>query len=281
MCARVSQNPRSRLPVKSSYRVLLLGDSLTVGYYWSAQNHTSHPYVLYLDHMLSLHHPHLSFEFLMEAEGGECVISTCTRESLLSRLQHRLDHVDPDTKQKDYFDLAIIMGGTNDIYHDFDAADVWNGIQTLHRMIWNQIPPTASGSEEGAAAAAAVGNKLKGKKPLLALPPFSPKTIGLTIPEWGEDDSWRPPKRPSKLHPKLAHAARGFVNSRLRSLCTSNPAHSEQCSTIDLDVWFPRRSLTPREKERKWAENVHPTPYGYDEIGLIIYQHLKRILPQN
>jgi lysophospholipase L1-like esterase len=254
----VTINPRQRLPVKASYRCLLVGDSLTVGYYWDQKEHPNHPYLIYLDHLLSMRHPNLKFEFVMEAEGGECVISTCTTKSMLARVTDRLAHVNPDTHEREYFDLAIIMGGTNDIFHDFDAKDVAHGLSSLHKLIWEQAPPV------GAHASTA--------------PVSRPKTIALTIPQWGDTDAWRPPKRQSKLHPKVAAAARGFVNQQLIDFSMKE---KEQCTLINLDQWFPRHTLAPRELTRKWAENVHPTPFGYDEIGLIVYQHLKHILPQN
>lgn len=260
-CSFRSVNPRARLPVKSTYRVLLIGDSLTVGYYYSPLNHTHHPYLLHLEELLSTRHPQLHFEFTMEAEGGECVISACTRRSLLERVTDLLKQPNRGSTGGGYFDLAIIMGGTNDIFHDLDAADVSHGLEALHNLVWNQSPPKNELHSEGAVAH------------------VQPKTIALTIPQFGDTEAWRPPKRQTKLSPSVAASARTLINSNLIDLCQVR--HAEVCTLVNLDHWFPRRSLAPRELEKLWAENVHPTPAGYDEIGLVVFQHLQNILPLN
>jgi hypothetical protein len=249
-----SVNPRQRLPVKSSYRALILGDSLTCGYRWMPEMQPHHPYLTYLSHLLEVHHPHIRVDFTFDAEPGECVISTCMSKSMIARATDDLAHVDPETHTRAFYDFAIILGGTNDLFHDFDAKDISHGLQTIHSMIWDQKTPSG------------------------AQPVSKPKTIALTVPQWGDSDLWRPPNKQSKLHPSVAGAARGTVNKALSEFCL---AHSEECTLIDLDVWFPRHTLTPRDLARKWQENVHPTAFGYDEIGLLIYQHLQRILPQN
>ena len=251
-----SVNPRARLPVKSTYRVLLVGDSLTVGYYWAPTNHTLHPYLLHLEELLSTRHPQLHFEFTFEAEGGECVILACTRRSLLERVTARLKQ-----SRGGYFDLAIILAGTNDIFHDLDARDVSHGLESLHNLVWNQSPPKSELHSEGAIAH------------------VQPKTIAITIPQFGDSEAWRPPHRQTKLAPAVAAAARTLINSNLIDLCQVR--HAEWCTLINLDHWFPRHSLAPRELTKLWAENVHPTPAGYDEIGLVVYQHINSILPLN
>lgn len=225
-----NMNPRQRLPVKHVYRCLVVGDSLTVGYYWSPSSHDSHPYLDNLEKLLAQRHPNLQFEFTMDAQGGECVISTCASKSMIARVKDRL------AAEREHFDLAILLGGTNDIYHDFDALDISHGLQTVHKLFWEHS--SSSSLSSGGASSSAT------------------KTVALTIPQWGDSDSWRPPRRPSKLLPAVAAAARSTVNKQLSDFCFAN---SEQCTLVNLDEWFPRHTLTPRELERKWAEDVHPT----------------------
>jgi len=257
-------SPRSRLPVKSSYRCLLIGDSLTAGYYWKDGVRQYHPYLLTLRRLLAERHPHLNIDFVLDATPGECVISKCVNQSLVARAKHHVKILPGDTpeqKRHKYVDLAIILGGTNDIFHDFDADDIFNGLREMHQLIWNQSPPPLPDAPSSHH---------------LSTPPSAPKTLALTVPQFGMSDAWRPSRRPSKLPELVAARARGTINRQLSALCRE---HSEQCVLVNLDRWFPRWTLTERERQRKWTEDVHPTPDGYDEIGLVVYQHIKRILP--
>lgn len=237
------------LPLKSSYRLLLVGDSLTVGYYWSPDdNRTTHPYMVQLQRLLETRHSHLEFNLVLDAQGGECVMSACSNKSLLARVADRVLPPTGDSEHQRHeetsYDIVILMGGTNDIFHDFHAEDVLDGLMQMHEMSWRQ----------------------------------SAQTLALTIPQYGEDETWRPPNRSSTLPLSESSSARTFINDGLREFCSH--AHGAECTLVDLDRWFPRHGLTPEERREKWAENVHPTPAGYDEIGRIVYEHVRRLLPQ-
>jgi lysophospholipase L1-like esterase len=86
--------------------VLLVGDSLTTGQSRGPDGLIWHPYRLRLEELLSTRHPHLHFQVESEAQEGECASDACVKQSLLERVQHRLE-------QGQYFDLAVIMAGTN------------------------------------------------------------------------------------------------------------------------------------------------------------------------
>ena len=89
----------------------------------------------------------------------------------------------------------------------------------------------------------------------------------------------RPTSAAQWCHDAAQHSpVNGSISAAGPSSCRTN---AEPCTLVDLDLWFPKHSLTPRELERKWRDWVHPSPFGYDEIGLIVYQHLQHILPQS
>jgi hypothetical protein len=94
-------------PLKRSMRILLLGDSLTVGY-WRHMQGPPHPYLLSLSKLVAKNFPHLQIAWVMDATSGECVTQMCVEESLVDRVKRRVQGA-----KAQYFDVAIVMGGTN------------------------------------------------------------------------------------------------------------------------------------------------------------------------
>lgn len=162
-----------------------------------------------------------------------------------------------------FFFFLSFLATVADILRDFDVDDISDALEQMHTLFWSQQPasPSASASASGSG----------GDGANLA----ATKTLALTVPQWGDSEAWRPSRRPTSLTASEASEARGHVNGRLASLCRGRP---DQCSLVDLDQWFPRHTLVARELARKWADEVHPTPEGYDELGLIVYQHIRHLL---
>jgi len=253
--------PEARLAVKSSYRVLLVGDSLTEG---MVRGQDSHPYRLNLERLLQERYPYVTFTFETDVQSGECVSDKCRSKSLHDRVTDRLH---PGGKPAEFIDLAIVLGGTNDILRDFSAAQITAALSTIHWMLWTQPPPALVPSPDGEPGE------------MVPVPFTSPKTLMLSIPQMGSDDNWRPEGRASRQSD--AAEIRGDVNAHMEALCRKRPA---QCTFVNLERKLPRWGLgglpyDDAQLQRMWSDDIHPSAEGYDELGRIIFNAIRPLMP--
>ncbi|XP_066935572.1 uncharacterized protein [Clytia hemisphaerica] len=95
-------------------------------------------------------------------------------------------------------------------------------------------------------------------------------TVLLTIPEITNE---RDDKR--DVFQKFKHC-RTIVNYQLRSYANGLPP--KLTVLVDFEKFVSDKTDKKDERGKFWSDNVHFTPYGYDEMGSFIYKKMKYIL---
>jgi lysophospholipase L1-like esterase len=196
----------------------------------------------------------------MLAQSGECVAKKCVSKSLVERVNEALRRTDEQGRLV-YVDLAIILGGTNDIFHDVSAAQITAGLSSMHWLLWTQPAPAPMPAEGGAAE--------------VAVPFALPKTLAVSIPQFGSDASWRLKNDASK---RLPSEVRADVNQHLEALCGTRAEH-HQCTYVDLDRLTPRWGVPQENVAKYWADEVHFNSLGYDRLAQRLFDIIKPMLP--
>jgi len=262
---------------KNTLRILLVGDALSKGV---VPGYGIRPYRRELERLLRSHFPNTSFVLESETEPGECVSENCLTKSLLERVKDHLQGSPEGERagwpKPEFIDLAVVLGGTTDIMHDFPAAPITAALSSIHRMFWTQpvpqqavsvVPVSVPGLPVGASAAA----------PPATVPRPPPRTVMLSIPQMGDSDEWRPGGRSQRSD---GATVRTSVNNHMRALCFSRPA---QCTWLDLERQLMRFGLDglPADERRfgwMWSDEVHLSFEGYDELGRIVFEAIRPLI---
>ncbi|KAK9765949.1 hypothetical protein K7432_005328 [Basidiobolus ranarum] len=199
--------------------ILLLGDSLTAG--WTMSGRAIHSYGIQLQKQLIGR----GYDAQVEIRGipGEAVLDSMTQTTRVI-----LDNAECLDR---HFDYAIVLAGTNDVFHGYPPHKIMGGLKTIYERIW----------KHGA------------------------KIMALTMPEYDWD----------RVNHNEPH--RIEVNALLRNFT------SEQKS-LDLQLYdfahaFPLRSLDAVTRKKLWdSDRIHPSVYGYDVMGDMIYVAFQRLL---
>ncbi|XP_002155278.3 uncharacterized protein LOC100201534 [Hydra vulgaris] len=206
--------------------ILAFGDSLTEGYLEGGARF--HPYTTELEKLLNTNSFNgTRFQIINEGMSGECAFV-----EMNTRLPLVLD------SYVLRFDLALILGGTNDLRR-LDCAKKINvayEVITLHKLLHKRGIPT----------------------------------VVITIPE--HDDTYLSELRQdynSEEYKKI----REVTNNKLRGFAKKNPTKTLLC---DLAKLFPMSSLNPRQHKQLWDDTVHPSEFGYNKIASIIFKVVRQ-----
>jgi len=123
-------------------RVLVYGDSLTAGYYNGGS--AFEPYGLQLAKVLA---PELDVEVQCCGLIGLGVeeMAKKLRDPQIEDVRHRMGRgISHILAEQGPFDLAIIMGGTNDLAHGIPLPRIMRALQALHGACWEAGVPTAA-----------------------------------------------------------------------------------------------------------------------------------------
>lgn len=117
-------------------RILAFGDSLTEGY--TDFGTRFHPYGKIMRTKLAELLPNVKVSVDIEGQSGDCVLS-----SLDGDFQHRLTTaLQTPSGEPPKYDLAIVLGGTNDLAYKLEAGlvgaeEIFRGLGTLYEQILN------------------------------------------------------------------------------------------------------------------------------------------------
>eukprot|EP01080_Neovahlkampfia_damariscottae_P000284 gene284-6699_t len=108
---------------ESTPKILALGDSLTHGYYF--RGYKQHSYCIKLNELIKKNS--LDYEAIEYGESGEVT------EGMYKRCQKILK-----LNQKNQFQVAIILGGTNDLAYKLSAEQIFENLKKIHELCFSQ-----------------------------------------------------------------------------------------------------------------------------------------------
>jgi len=141
-CLEAPRNLFNGVSSSCRRRVLVYGDSLTAGYYNGGS--AFEPYGLQLAKVLA---PELDIEVQCCGLIGLGVeeMAKKLRDPQIEDVRHRVGQgISHILAKQGPFDLAIIMGGTNDLAHGIPLSRIMRALQTLHGACWEAGVPTVA-----------------------------------------------------------------------------------------------------------------------------------------
>jgi len=138
--SRFVSSPPSSQPI-NMVKILLIGDSLTEGYYHNGMRF--HSYANKLEELLYSKFPNkinsnsemITNQFLIEERG----VSGELTSQISHRLTNILDHNTNNPKETPY-DIVCILGGTNDLGYELAAQSIFQNLQGMYDRVKQHNP---------------------------------------------------------------------------------------------------------------------------------------------
>lgn len=222
-------------------RLLCFGDSLTEGY--TQRGRVMHPYARQL------------YQTMIEGNSQKIVVDEAgwsgeVTEDMIPRLKEILQSA---TVVNGWYDMILLLGGTNDVCHELDTSGIIQRIRTLHE--------------------AALAHSLH------------TRTIAMTIPEIATP---KPGSMEAMRGPSSSERAREKINATIKSW-PKEEAFKGRMFVFDLAEMMPQHTLGPISSSVQssvvsvWDPDlVHFSVAGYDFIGeqLAKFIREKNLLPE-
>jgi lysophospholipase L1-like esterase len=252
-----------------SVRILLLGDSLTVG--MVSLSRETHPYADAFKAMWNQTFPSIPLYVQIEAQAGECVSLGCISRSLIDRMNTL--SISVKSAPQNGFDFVIVLGGTNDLGRRINPQIIGSGLINVGLTALQQGQPA-----------------------------HSPRLIMLTVPEVGgffgspRDNNrlevnriisdWCSPTVTLNDNNNNSSDDELAVAASLQSAIDNSPpsrtpsgielaaAHNTgrshaplgRCMIVDTARIMRRHGLDKQIVNKLWSDMVHPSPLGYDKM---------------